>query len=148
MYEYGVSFKSVRYLQDYGSFYFCSTVDVLQFFLLMTRSLRCAWTMPTFHNVSKSFSLCGLSKYVWSIPKWLIFSWLGNMLHFDTKHYGRLSHLREKYGKSPPSFCRFSLRCNTNFHQMCFFFHISRHNGNYRMIAFYWNVLCFGILLS
>ena len=25
---------------------------------------------------------------------------------------------------------------------------MSRHNGNYRMIAFYWYVLCIGILLS
>ena len=30
MYEYGVSFKSVRHLQEYGRFIF--TLDVLQFF--------------------------------------------------------------------------------------------------------------------
>ena len=70
-------------------------------------------------------------------------------------HYGRLSHLREKYGNSPPRFCRFSFRGNTNFDRIFFFLggggggvHMSQHNGNYRMIAFYWYVLCIGILLS
>ena len=29
-----------------------------------------------------------------------------------------------------------------------FWVHMSRHNGNYRMIAFYWYVLCIGMLLS
>ena len=63
-------------------------------------------------------------------------------------HYGRLSHLREKYGKPSPRFCRFSLCGNTNFHRMLFLDNISQHNGKYRMIAFYWYVLCIGILLS
>ena len=62
-------------------------------------------------------------------------------------HYGRLSHLRENYGKSPQKFCRFSLRGNTIFHRMLFSVHITQHNGNYRMIPFHWYVLCIGILL-
>ena len=37
MYEYGVSFKYVRYLQDYGSFHFCYRCVTL--FLPMTKSL-------------------------------------------------------------------------------------------------------------
>ena len=37
MYEYEVSFKSVRYLQDYGSFHFC--YKCVTFFLPMTKSL-------------------------------------------------------------------------------------------------------------
>ena len=64
-----------------------------------------------------------------------------------------LQSLREVVGKSPPPphpprFCQFSLRSNTNFHRMFFFFlvHISEHNGNYRIIAFYWYVLCIGKL--
>ena len=48
----------------------------------------------------------------------------------------------------PQRFCRFSLRGNTNFDRIFFGVHMSRHNGNYRMIAFYWYVLCIGILLS
>ena len=63
-------------------------------------------------------------------------------------HYGRLSHLREKYGKSPQRFCRFALRVNTNFDQIFFWVHMSPHNGDNRVKAFFWYVLCIGILLS
>ena len=64
-------------------------------------------------------------------------------------YYGRLSHLREKYGKSPPEILSiFTSRQHKFWPNIFFWVHMSRHNGNYRMIAFYWYVLCIGILLS
>ena len=48
----------------------------------------------------------------------------------------------------PPRFCRFSLRGNKKFSPNFLGVNISEHNGTYRMIAFYWHVLCIGILLS
>ena len=64
-------------------------------------------------------------------------------------HYGRLSHLREKYGKSPPEILSiFTSRQHKFWPNIFFWVHMSRHNGNYRMVAFYWYVLCIGILLS
>ena len=63
-------------------------------------------------------------------------------------HYGRLSHLREKYGKSPPKILSIFTSRQHNFSPNAFFrFHITQHNGNYRMIPFHWYVLCIGILL-
>ena len=64
-------------------------------------------------------------------------------------HYGRLSHLREKYGKSPPEILfDFHFAATQILTEYFFLVHMSRHNGNNRMIAFYWYVLCIGILLS
>ena len=65
-------------------------------------------------------------------------------------HYGRLSHLREKYGKSPPpqDFVDFHFAATQILTEYFFLVHMSQHNGNCRMIAFYWYVLCIGILLS
>ena len=63
-------------------------------------------------------------------------------------HYGRLSHLREKYGKSPPKILSIFTSRQLNFSPNAFFsVHITQHNGNYRMIPFHWYVLCIGILL-
>ena len=64
-------------------------------------------------------------------------------------HYGRLSHLREKYGKSPPKILSiFTSRQHKFWPNGFFFVHMYQHNGNYRMIAFCWYVHCIGILLS
>ena len=64
-------------------------------------------------------------------------------------HYGRLPHLREKYGKShPQDFVDFHFAATQIFTKCTFLLHIFQHNGNYRMTAFYCYVLCFGILLS
>ena len=40
---------------------------------------------------------------------------------YRRNYYGRLSHLREKHGKSPHKFCRISIHGNINFHRMYFF---------------------------
>ena len=75
------------------------------------------------------------------------------MLHSDNplycrNHYGRLSHLREKYGKSPPKILLIFTSRQHNFSPNAFFsVHITQHNGNYRMIPFHKYVLCIGILL-
>ena len=62
-------------------------------------------------------------------------------------HYGRLSHLRERYGKSPPKILSIFTSRQHNFSPNAFSVHITQHNGNYRMIPFHWYVLCIGILL-
>ena len=76
----------------------------------MTRSLRCTWTKRSFGNTSKSYSSCGLSgiskSAIESLNQYYIFlarkyTWFGHSAYFPN-HYGRLSHLRAKYGKSPP----------------------------------------------
>ena len=64
-------------------------------------------------------------------------------------HYGRLSHLREKYGKSSQDFVDFHFAA-TQIVTECFL-SIYRSiiiNGKYRMIAFHLCVICIGILLS
>ena len=64
-------------------------------------------------------------------------------------HYGRLSHLREKYGKSSQYFVDFHFAA-TQIVTECFLsIYLSIiMNGKYRMIAFHLYVLCIGILLS
>ena len=64
-------------------------------------------------------------------------------------HYGRLSHLREKYGKSSQDFVDFHFVA-TQIVTECFLsIYLSIIiNGKYRMIAFHLYVLCIGILLS
>ena len=83
-----------------------------------------------------------------------IFSWLGNMLHSDTPLIIAIitegCRIWEKSTVSHPQrFCRFFTSRQHKFWPNIFFLvHMSRHNGNYRMIALYWYVLCIGILLS
>ena len=64
-------------------------------------------------------------------------------------HYGRLSHLREKYGKSSQDVVDFHFAA-TQIVTECFLsIYLSIIiNGKYRMIAFHLYVLCIGILLS
>ena len=65
-------------------------------------------------------------------------------------HYGRLSHLREKYGKSSQDFVDFHFAA-THIFTECYFLSIYLSiiiNGKYRMIAFHLYVFCIGILLS
>ena len=57
MYEYGIYIKSVRHLQNIVDVIF--TLDVKQFFLLMTKSFWCKWTKRSFGKASKSYSSCG-----------------------------------------------------------------------------------------
>ena len=64
-------------------------------------------------------------------------------------HYGRLSHLREKYGKSSQDLVDFHFAATQIFTECFLSIYLSIIiNGKYRMIAFHWYVLCIGILLS
>ena len=49
---------------------------------------------------------------------------------------------------APKDFVDFHFAATQILTEWGFFVHISQHNGNYRMISFYWYVLCIGILLS
>ena len=61
----------------------------------------------------------------------------GHSAYFPN-HYGRLSHLRAKYGKSPPKMLSIFTARQHKFSTKCFdLVQISQHNGNYRMIPFY-----------
>ena len=74
----------------------------------MTRSLGCTWTKLSFGKASKSYSsrgLSGISKsvvesfnqfYIFLARKYASF---GHSAYFRN-HYGRLSHLRAKFGQS------------------------------------------------
>ena len=82
-----------------------------------------------------------------------IFSWLGNKLHSDTPLIVAIitegCRIWEKSTVShPQDFVDFHFAATQILTEIFFLVHMSQHNGNYRMIAFYWYVLCIGILLS
>ena len=60
VYEYGVSFESVRHLQEYCRDHFYSRCVTV--FLTMTTSLGCKYSKQSFVKASKSFSLRGPCK--------------------------------------------------------------------------------------
>ena len=141
-------------LREYGCFHFYSRC--VTFFLTMTRSLRCTCTKPSIGKASKSYSsrgLSGISKtvrrilnqfYIFLARKYASFGHSG----YFRNQYGRLSHLRAKYGKSPPKKLSIFTAWHHNFFTKRFdLVQISQHNGNYRMIPFNWYVLCIGTLL-
>ena len=66
---------------------------------------------------------------------------------FFRNPFGKLSHLRAKYGKSPKNFIDFHFAATQIFTKCFNLVQISQHNGNYRMIPFYWYVICMGTLL-
>ena len=85
----------------------------------MTRSLGCTWTKRSFGKASKSYSSRGLSGfsnlYFESLNQFYIFlarkyASFGHSAFFRNP-FGKLSHLRAKYGKSPQKFLSiFTLR--------------------------------------
>ena len=79
-------------------------------FITMTKRLRCTCTKRSFGKASKSYSSGGPSGILKSarwVPKTVLYflarkyASFGHSAYFRN-HYGRLSHLRAKYGKSPP----------------------------------------------
>ena len=128
--------------------------------------------MPSFCNASKSYSvrgLSGVSKYVWSINDFSIFfarkyASFGHSA-YCRNHYGSLSHLREKYGKSSQDFVDFHFAA-THIFTECFFVvvHISQHNHSlkiqddsfplvctlywYIVIVAYWWRFLFGVIIQ
>ena len=57
---------------------------------------------------------------------------------FFRNPFGKLSHLRAKYGKSPPkNFVDFHFAATQIFTQCFDLVQISQHNGNYRIVPFY-----------
>ena len=110
MYEYGVSFKSERHLQNMADFIF--TLDVLHFFLNDEKSYigvhalsghlakRQNPILQAVSPVSQNLPVESLNQfYIFLARKYASF---GHSAYFRN-HYARLSsHLRAKYGKSPP----------------------------------------------
>ena len=113
MYEYGVSFKSVRHLQEYGRFHFYSRYvivfkqwrEVLGAHGLSGHSAK--RRNPILHAVSP----VSQNLYVESLNQFYIFlASFGQSACFRNP-FGKLSHLRAKYGKSPQKFLSiFTLR--------------------------------------
>ena len=110
MYEYGVSFKSVRHLQEYGRFNFYPRYvivfsqwrEVLGAHGLSGHSAK--RRNPILHAVSP----VSQNLYVESLNEFYIFlarkyASFGHSAFFRNP-FGSLSHLRAKYGKSPPKF--------------------------------------------
>ena len=107
MYEYGVLFKSVRHLQKYGIFHFCSRyVTVFQ----QWREVLGAHGLSGHSAKRRNPILHGVSPvsqklYVESLNQFYIFlarkyASFGHSAFFRNP-FGKLSHLRAKYGKSP-----------------------------------------------
>ena len=108
MYEYGVSFKSVRHLQEYGRFHFCSRYVIV---FLQWREVLGAHGLSGHSAKRRNPILHGVSPvsqnlYVKSLNQFYIFlarkyASFGHSAFFRNP-FGKLSHLRAKYGKSPP----------------------------------------------
>ena len=86
MYEYGVSFKSVRYLEDYGNFHFCSrcvtffyTNDEKSWVRIHYAAIPQCVEILFFTQSLRCLKICMVNPYMT-----FLFSWLGNMLHSDT----------------------------------------------------------------
>ena len=127
MYEYGLSFKSVRYLQDYGGFYFCSRCVTVFYYwreVLGTHKL-CRHSAMRQNPILCAVSPVSQNLYGQSLNDFHIFFAMkyASFGHsaYCRNHYGRLSHLREKYGKLPPKILSiFTLRQH-NFSPNAFF---------------------------
>ena len=104
---------------------FIFTLDVLQFYYQWREVL--SGNVPSSHSAKhQSPILCTVSPVSQNLNE-------ESLNHFHIKYasfgrgaccrntYGKLSHLRENYGKSSQKFCRFSLRGNPNFHLMFWF---------------------------
>ena len=113
--------------------------------------------MSSFRNASKSYSLRGLSgvsKSMRWIPKWLLYFIAWEICFIPTLRL--LSQSLRKVVAferkvrlvTPRDFVDFHFAATQILTEYFFGVHMSRHNGNYRMIAFYWYVLCIGVLLS
>ena len=106
MYEYGISFKYVRYMQDYGSFHFCSRCVTFSFTneeVLGAHEL-CRHSAMCHNPILCAVSPLSQNLYGQSLNDFHIFlarkyAPFGHSA-YCRNHYGRLSHLREKYGKS------------------------------------------------
>ena len=107
MYEYRVSFKSVRHLQEYGIFHFHSRYiivfwqwrEVLGAHGLSGHSAKCR------NPILRAVSPVSQNLYVESLNQFYIFlarkyALFGHSAFFRNL-FGKLSHLRAKYGKSP-----------------------------------------------
>ena len=102
---------------------------------------------PILHAVSP----VSQNLYVESLNQFYIFwAWkYASFWHsaFFRNPFGKLSHLRAKYGKSPQkNLSIFTLRQH-KFSPNVLIWSKYLWNGNYRMISFYWYVLCIGTLL-
>ena len=105
--------------------------------LFFTRSLR--------YIVSQNLHVESLNQFYIFLARQ--YALLGHSAYFRN-HYRRLSHLRAKYGKSPlKNFVDFHCATTQIFTECFDLVQISQHNGNYRIIPFYWYVLCIGTLL-
>ena len=107
MYEYGVSFKSVRHLQEYGRFHFYSRyVIVFEQWreVLGTHGLS-GHSAKRRNPILQAVSPVSQNLYVESLNQFYIFlarkyASFGHSAFFRNP-FGKLSHLRAKYGKSP-----------------------------------------------
>ena len=117
MHEYGVSFKYIRYLQEYGSLHF--TLYALQCFTFDEKSwVHMHYLAKRQNPILRAVSPVFQNLYVEYLIRINIL-WARKYASFEHSAYcrnlyGRFSHLRAKYGKSPQFFCKFSLRGNTN----------------------------------
>ena len=102
MYEYGVSFKSVRYLQEYGRFYFYS-LCITVFFTFDEKSwVHMHYAAKRQNSILRAVSPLSQNVYHEYLIQIHIFlarnySSFGHTA-YCRNHFGRFSRLRAKYG--------------------------------------------------
>ena len=139
-------------MQDYGSFHFRSRC------VTFCTNDEKSWVRINYAVILQILFFCEVSQvsqnmYGQSLNDFSIFfaRKYDSFRHsaYCRNHYGRLTHLREKYGKSSQDFVDFHFAA-TQIVTECFLsIYLSIIiNGQYRMIAFHLCVLFIGILLS
>ena len=135
-----VLFKSVRYLQEYGSFHFyslCVTVYYLWREVLGAHAL-CGHAAKCRNPILRAVSSVPQNLYVKYLIQIHIFlarkyASFGHSAYFQN-HYGRFSHLRAQYGKSPHKMLSiFTPRQHKFWLNVFDLVNICRLNENYKM---------------
>ena len=154
MYEYGVSFKSVRHLQGYGRFHFYSRyVIVFKHWREVLGAHGLSGHLAKRRNpILLAVSPVSQNLYVESLNQIYIF------LARKYASFGHSALLSQSFRKvvafesivrlvTPKNFVDFHFAATQIFTECFDLVQISQHNGNDRMIPFYWYVLCMGRLL-
>ena len=150
-----ISFKSVGYLQDYGSFdfhsrcvTFCTNDEKSWVRINYAVILQCVEIL-FFARSLRYLKICMVNPLMT-----FLFSLLGNMLHSDIPIIVAIitegCRIWEKNTASRPKILSIFTSRQHKFSPNVFLsIYLSIIiNGKYRMIAFHWYVLCIGILLS
>ena len=160
MYEYGVSFKSVRHLQEYGRFHFYSRYVIVfkQWWEVLGAHGLSGHSAKRRNPILHAVSPVSQNLYIESLNEFYIFLarkytsfWQSA---FFRNPFGKLSHLRAKYGKSPQKFLSIftlrQLKFSPNVLIWSKYLSIMETTGWYLSIdmCFAWVHCCVGMLMT